>query len=163
MISLIVGYLVMRYEEERARYISFCGSYCHTCDWHTGKIRQTAQAALDMFESYGRFVKQFQRNDIDSDNFSRGLEVLAESGICSGCKAEVPNYSNGEKDRCDIRQCCYEKELSLCSECPSFPCAKLETNPGVIKWKTIENLKAIEKIGLKQWIDNHWKEYTSKT
>ena len=153
----------MKYEKERERYISFCGSYCHTCDWHTGKIRKTAQAALDMFKNYGGFVKQFQRGGIDGDNFSRGLEVLAQSQICSGCKAEVPDYSKGEKDRCDIRQCCYEKELSLCSECPSFPCLKLKSNPGVIKWRIVENLESIEKIGLTRWIDDHWTDFTSKT
>jgi hypothetical protein len=153
----------MKYEEERKQYISFCGSYCHICDWHTGKIRRTAQATIDMFQDYGGFVERFQREGIDGDNFLRGLEVLAQSQICSGCKAEVPDYSKGEKDRCDIRQCCSERGYSLCSECSSFPCSKLKANPGVIKWKTVENLKVIEKIGLKQWIDNQWRDYTSNT
>jgi hypothetical protein len=153
----------VKYEEEKRRYLSFCGSYCHTCDWHTGKVRKTAQAALDMIQDYGGFSKLFQRESVDGDNFARGLEVLAESGICSGCKAEVPDYSKVEKDRCDIRQCCFENGYSLCSECESFPCLKLKSNPGVIKWKTVENLEAIDKIGLKQWIDNHWKDYTSNT
>ncbi len=114
-----------------------------------------------MFKDFGGFVKQFQREGIDGDNFSRGLEVLAESGICSGCKAEIPDYSKGERDRCEIRQCCFEKEYPLCSNCASFPCPKLKSNPGVIKWRTIENLETIEKIGIKQWIDSQWKDYTS--
>jgi len=27
----------MNYNEEKKRYLSFCGSYCHTCNWFTGK------------------------------------------------------------------------------------------------------------------------------
>jgi len=157
------GELIVKYEEEKKRYISFCGSYCHTCDWHSGKIRKTAQATLDMFEEYGGFLKQLQAKGVDSDNISRGLKILADSTICSGCKAEIPNYSKGEKERCDIRQCCSERGFSLCSDCTSFPCPTLESNPGVIKWQTIENLKAIEKIGLEQWIDEQWKDHTSNS
>ncbi len=151
----------VRYEEEKRRYISFCGSYCHTCDWHSGKIRRTAQAALDLFQEYGGFVKQLQAEGVDGDNFSQGLQILAESKICSGCKAEIPDYLKGEKERCDIRQCCFERGFSLCSECASFPCSKLKSKPGVVKWRTIENLKAIEKVGLEQWIEDQWKAHTS--
>ena len=114
-----------------------------------------------MIEEYGGFVKQLQVEGVDGDNLSRGLKILADSTICSGCKAEIPDYPKGEKERCDIRRCCSEKGFSLCSECTSFPCSMLENNPGVIKWQTIENLKAIERIGLQQWIDEHWKAHTS--
>lgn len=47
----------MNYEEEKRRYISYCGSYCHICDWHTGKIKRKFQTALDMLDNY-QFKKQ---------------------------------------------------------------------------------------------------------
>lgn len=74
----------MNYEEEKKRYISFCGSYCHTCDWFTGKIRKTFQSSLEMLEEY-RF-KRLLEGRIDEENLKLGLQILANSGICSGCK-----------------------------------------------------------------------------
>lgn len=142
----------MNYEEEKKRYISFCGSYCHTCDWFTGKIRKTFQPALEMQDEFG--FKNIFEGKVNIKNFKRGLELLADSGICSSCKAEVAE--NPEEDRCQIRQCCSQKGYDLCSECAEFPCDLLKNNPGVIKFHCIENLKEIEEKGLKYWVDKQW-------
>jgi hypothetical protein len=149
----------MKYEKEKEYHISFCGSYCHICDWHTGKIRRTSQATLDMIEEYEGFKKLFNKEGVVLDNFILGLTTLAESGICPGCKADVADSNGGEKDRCDIRQCCATKEFFLCSECNDFPCDLLKNNPGVIKWHCIKNLQEIQVEGLEKWIDNQWKEF----
>jgi hypothetical protein len=147
----------MNYEEEK-RYISFCGSYCHTCDWHTGKIRRIFQSALDALETYG-FTKLLQ-GKADKENLKAGLEVIANSRICSGCKPEVAN--NPKDDRCRIRQCCFSKGFDLCSQCSDFPCDTLKENPGVIKFGCIENLKQIKEQGLERWIDRQWSEFTKE-
>jgi hypothetical protein len=147
--------LSMNYEEEMKRYISFCGSYCHTCDWYTGKIRRIFQNALDMLEEYG--FKRLLEGKVDIENLRIGLSILANSGICSGCKAEVAEVP--EADRCKIRQCCYRKGFNLCSECPQFPCELLKSNPGVIKFHCIENLMEIKEKGIKHWIDKKWEEH----
>jgi len=139
----------MNYEEEKRRYISFCGSYCHTCDWFTGKIRKTFQSSLGMLEEYG--FKRLFGDKIDDENFKLGLQILADSGICSGCKAEIAK--SPEEDRCKIRQCCYSKGFDFCIECPEFPCEVLKTNPGVIKFHCIENLIEIKEKGIKHWVD----------
>ena len=145
----------MDYEEEKKRYVSFCGSYCHTCDWFTGKIRRTFQAALDMVETY-RF-RRLLEGKINIENFKLALEILANSGICSSCKAEIKERP--EEDRCRIRQCCSRKGYDLCNECPEFPCNLLKNNPGVIKFHCIENLMEIEEKGIEHWINKQWKEY----
>lgn len=53
----------MRYEEEKRMYVPFCGSYCRTCDWFTGKIRETAKEMLKIVEKQNCFelmnVKSF--------------------------------------------------------------------------------------------------------
>ena len=139
----------MNYEEEKNRYVSFCGSYCRTCDWFTGKIRRTFQSALDMVEEYG-FGKWLE-GKVDIDNFKEALEILANTSIDSGCKADIAKKP--EDDRCKIRQCCFQKGFDLCSECPDFPCNLLKSNPGVIKFHCIENLMEIKEKGIKQWID----------
>jgi hypothetical protein len=144
----------MDYEEEKKRYVSFCGSYCRTCDWFTGKIRRTFQSALDMVEEYG-FRKPLE-GKIDIENLKSGLKILANLSIDSGCKAEAKENPD---DRCKIRQCCFQKGFDLCSECSDFPCNLLKTNPGVIKFHCIENLLEIKEKGIEHWIDKKWKEY----
>jgi hypothetical protein len=111
-----------------------------------------------MLDEYG--FKRLLEGKVDIDNFKKGLETLADSGICSGCKAEVGKSS--ENDRCKIRQCCYNKGFDLCSECAEFPCKLLKTNPGVTKFHCIENLMEIKEKGLEQWIDKQWKNYVNK-
>ncbi len=143
----------MKYEEEKRRYLSFCGSYCHTCDWFTGRIRKVSRAALDMIEEYDGFQKLFAGR-VDTNNLLLGLKLLAQSGICSGCKAEIA--TRAEDDRCQIRQCCSQKGLDLCSECSEFPCEVLANNPGVIKFHCLENLREIREKGLQRWIDRQW-------
>lgn len=76
---------------------------------------------------------------------------MANIQIDSGCKAEIAE--NPEEDRCKIRQCCHQKGLDLCCECNSFPCDLLKSNPEVIKFHCIDNLKEIEEKGIEYWID----------
>jgi len=148
---------VMDYEQERKRYISFCGSYCHTCDWFTGRIRRVAQAALDLVDLYG--FRRLLEGKVDPENLRLGLEIIANSAICSGCKAEVAE--NPADDRCKIHQCCFRRGFDQCSECENFPCDLLKNNPGVIKFHCIENLREIQEMGLEKWIDKQWKDYVT--
>ncbi len=139
----------MNYEEEKRRYVSFCGSYCRTCDWFTGRIRRTFQTALEMVEEYG--FGRWLEGKVDIGNLKEALKILANMPLDSGCKADVAE--NPEDDRCKIRQCCFRKGFDLCNECPEFPCDLLESNPGVIKFHCIENLIEIKEKGIKYWID----------
>ncbi|OPX17376.1 hypothetical protein BXT86_06850 [candidate division WOR-3 bacterium 4484_100] len=147
----------MNYEQEKKDHISFCGSYCHICDWHTGKIRRIAQTALDMIQEFNGFKRLFE-GKVDADNLQKGLRILATSSICSGCKSET-----GANERCAIRRCCSEKGFDLCNECPDFPCETLKNNPGVIRWHCLEHLNEIKERGLKNWIDQQWTEYIKAT
>ncbi len=143
----------MNYEEEKRMHIAFCGSYCHQCDWHTGRIKKTAKRALDMINEYNGFKRLFEKK-VDTKNLLQGLKILADSSICSGCKAET-----GADERCAIRRCCSSRGFVLCSECSEFPCVTLREHPGVIKFHCIENLREIEKIGLDKWIDKQWSTF----
>ena len=144
----------MDYEEEKKRYVSYCGSYCRTCDWFTGRIRKNFQSALDMVEEFG--FRRLLEGKVDIDNLKLGLKILANSSMDSGCKAEAKENS---QDRCKIQQCCFKKGFDLCSECSEFPCDLLKSNPGVIKFHCIENLQEIKEKGIKHWIDKQWKEH----
>ena len=150
----------MNYDLEKKYHISFCGSYCHICDWHTGKIRRTFQHALDMIDGFG--LKKQIGDDVEVDNFKAGLNNLAQSSICPECKAEAGTHKPGE-DRCKIRECCFGKGYDLCSECAEFPCERLKSNPGVIRFHCIENLREINDEGLNAWIDRQWKNYVTES
>jgi hypothetical protein len=143
----------MDYKKEKRYHISYCGAYCHLCDWFTGRHRKIFQAAYDSLMIFG--FKRLLKDKVDVNNLKLGLRILANSGICSGCKAEAGKT----KDRCMIRQCADGKGLDLCSECQDFPCPILKNNPGVIKFGCIKNLKEIKTNGLKRWIDKQWREY----
>ncbi len=147
----------MNYDLERTHHISYCGSYCHLCDWHTGAIRRTFNAARQLFDDLG--LERVLPEGVDAEGFRRGLDSLTRSSICPGCKPEAPIHKPGE-DRCRIRQCCYGKGLELCSQCNEFPCETLSTNPGVIKFHCVENLSRIKVDGIKDWIDGEWEKAT---
>ncbi|KPK62604.1 hypothetical protein AMJ83_10325 [candidate division WOR_3 bacterium SM23_42] len=149
----------MNYELEKKYHISYCGSYCHICDWHTGKIRKTFQLASDMIDNLA--LKKQIGNKLDIERFKEGLRNLANSSICPGCKAEA-GVRKPDEDRCRIRQCCYNKNFDLCNECSDFPCETLKSNPGVIKFRCIENLQEIKQKGLREWIDRQWKNYVTE-
>ena len=143
----------MNPELEKEHHVSYCGSYCHLCDWHTGKIRLGYRDALRAFEKYG--LQRFLAKDVDAQQFRQGLEALSQSSICPGCKAEAPVWKPDE-DRCKIRQCALRRGLDLCCECEGFPCETLESNPGVVKFHCLDNLREIKEHGIRAWIDKEW-------
>lgn len=147
----------MNYDLEKKYHVSYCGSYCHICDWHTGRIRKAFQLGLDMIDSLG--LKK-QLGDVDINVFKKGLRRLANSSVCPGCKADAGTHG-AKGDRCKIRACCYGKGYDLCNECSLFPCEMLKNNPGVIKFHCIENLNEINEKGIKYWLDRQWDTYVT--
>jgi hypothetical protein len=115
----------MNYSEEKKHYISYCGSYCRTCDWFTGRIRKIFNSSLKMQDLY-QFRKLLDGN-VNPDNFKKGLQSIANSGICSGCKAEI--VKNPYEDRCKIRQCAFSSGFERCSDCPEFPYKTTKEGP----------------------------------
>jgi len=137
--------LNMNYEEERRRYLSFCGAYCKTCYWFTGEIKRKAKGLLDIAQEQNCFPRLF-KDKVDPENFLKGLELLSQTHTCSGCKLE-------RRERCEIVRCALEKGVENCGECKEFPCEILKNNPGVVKFHTIENLKEIKRIGFEKWVE----------
>jgi hypothetical protein len=145
----------MNYETEKRVFLSCCGSYCHTCDWFSGRIRAQGEGTRRMLAEFSNFPKLFGENE---KKIAKAMARLAETSICSGCQQE-----GGVGDRCSIRACCHSKGLTHCSECPAFPCKMLSENPGVIKFKTLENFAEIKRIGWEAWVDRQWKEHVERS
>ncbi len=74
----------MNYQKDKEKYISYCGAYCHLCDWFTGRHRKVFQTATDSLELYG--FKRVLKDKVDIKNLKLGLKILANSGICSAVK-----------------------------------------------------------------------------
>lgn len=144
----------MNHELEKKHHVSYCGLYCHICDWHTGRIRRTFRAALDMLNEFG--FNKLLEDEVDRDDLTRSLDTLANSSICPGCKQGISE--NPEEDRCAVRSCCSQKGFDLCSECTDCPCEILRTNPGVVKFGCLENLAAIKQRGIEEWLNQQWRE-----
>ena len=64
---------------DKKYFMSYCGSYCRLCDWHTGKIKRTFIRAAGMVNEFG-FAKLF-KNDVDRENLMLGLSRIAGRGI----------------------------------------------------------------------------------
>jgi len=94
----------------------------------------------------------------NGEKVRKGITALAGTSICSGCQQE-----GRVGDRCSIRACCHSKELTHCSDCPAFPCKTLSENPGVRKFKTLENFEAIKREGWEAWVDSQWKEHIERS
>jgi len=140
----------MAYEEERKKVISYCGEYCHKCDWHAGRIKKPADQLLRLIKKRPE-LRGWIKEGCDLDNFIKGLEWLSESGLCTyTCKA-----GSGWKD-CPVRECCETKGFSFCFECKEFPCKIWGKWP--FEKAKIENLRKIKEIGVKAWVKKQWEK-----
>lgn len=142
--------IAVNYDKEKEIYLSCCGSYCHTCDWFTGCIRLTGARMRRMMKEYSNFPRLFGE---EGEIIAKSVKQLSTTSICSGCQQE-----GGLTDRCKIRSCCHSKGLLHCSECPAFPCKLLADNPGVQKFKTLENFAEITRMGWQIWVEEQWKK-----
>lgn len=138
----------MKYEEERKRAVSYCGEYCHKCDWHAGRIKEPADRLLKLIGERPE-LKGWIAEESDLDNLIKGLKWLSESGFCTfTCKA-----GSGWKG-CPVRKCCEGKGISFCFECEEFPCKIWGKWP--FTEAKIRNLGEIEKIGTEEWVRKQW-------
>lgn len=76
----------MNPQEELKRFAGFCGAYCKKCPWFTGELRDIFKKAEFALKEYGL---ERRLEEIDVENFKKGLEILKNLRICSGCKQEI--------------------------------------------------------------------------
>jgi len=73
---------------------------------------------LKIVEEYDGF-KRVLKGKVDPEDLITGLRLLAETGICSGCKTEA-------RERCKMVVYCVSKGFNHCDECKDFPCETLK-------------------------------------
>ncbi len=82
---------------------------------------------------------------------------LLESGDCKRCRGPIDgHWSPG----CEFLPCAKQRGHRYCFECDDFICDKLQAfaDDGHEHHRlTVENLKKMRKLGLKEWIDRQRK------
>ena len=102
------------------QYVAYCGLHCKLC-CTMSRIPQQASALRETlskggWEHFGEFVMS------DFRGFWADLEMLCElAETTQGCKGGC-----GAPD-CGIRACARERGVEVCSECPEFPCERVQT------------------------------------
>jgi hypothetical protein len=151
--------------QEETNLIAPCGIYCGACDPFLGKSKELAK------ELY-RIIDGFNIRDVapivlgleqeKMTEFLNILKQLSEARKCPGCLA------GGGNPGCPMKTCTGEKRYLTCAECDSMPCSTDEKEkggdpmsaPAILGMITrryagwnIENLKRIQEVGYRKFID----------
>ena len=73
----------------------------------------------------------------------KGLEWFIENAKCPGCR------QGGGPAWCEVKKCCFEKELRICFECEEFPCSKIRD---VADPDTMDRYERFKEIGFEKWV-----------
>jgi hypothetical protein len=93
----------------------------------------------------------------------RKKNLFEERGLktgCQGCRIRNKNCAFIRRDCPTLRK----KEIDFCYECENFPCENLQKIDILYQERysvnMVENLKRIEEIGVKKWLQEQEKLYT---
>ena len=121
------------------RLIGACGINCAMCD---------------IYRAYSEGNVKKQKKVIESI-FGKNSDVKPEQITCDGCGGRRDLHWSPE---CEIRQCAHGKGLIACSQCPEFPCPRLEEFYSRGYEKAKANALRQREIGVETW----WKEQQHK-
>lgn len=118
-----------------------CGDYCGGCGQYNGTIVTTAKQMRDLAGLYG--FKFRSTGAFDFAQFMLGLKWFIAHAKCPGCR------DGGGPAWCKAKNCCSEKRLRICFQCPDFPCSKVKE---VADPDTMDRYKKFKEVGLDKWI-----------
>ena len=122
-------------------FVTYCGLYCGLCAERMRIPRQAAALQAAMTEEgwpyWGPTMSDF-------NEFWRFLQELTGGG-CPGCRA------GGGPPDCPIRACAQQRSLDLCSQCPDFPCSRIEALVAIYPTLVADNCRR-QAVGLEQWL-----------
>ena len=117
-----------------------CGIDCFNCDMHTDNITTGMQQYL-----------------------AQVMKVAPETIGCQGCRVSGCMMIPGQ---CETRECSADRGMEFCSDCPEFPCARLQPCvDGAEKYPhnmKVFNLCRIKAVGLKTWAREEAREIRTR-
>ena len=133
--------------------LAYCGLYCGDCAGHTGDIAAAAEKLKQTLDRY-RFERTarelFAAKLGEYEKLYEKIAFLAETCCPTPCRGK-PVSDGG----CAIRLCCIERGYFTCGECAEHEtCEELASLAGLHGDAPQRNLKAINKMGLKQWLNS---------
>lgn len=124
-------------------FFGYCGLHCGNCPFlGGGEIRETANKLQRHLEGYEKYVKRMGEKYPALRGYKEFVDVLRwfASWDCPGCRG------GGGIEMCQIRACCLEKGIELCSFCDEFPCERLHG-------RMITNSNRIRMIGVRAFVE----------
>ena len=124
------------YEFEK-NLVGFCGLYCRECIYYKNIFQIKAKDFFDEIKNHDeiRLVWESLNAPFDIDQFVAGLQWLAASSGCLGCRA------GGGWPECPIRKCAHRNEVQGCFQCNDYPCTTISGKEGHYQRKLIERIK----------------------
>ncbi len=124
--------------------VAYCGLYCGLCASRR-RIPQQAARLREVLaaEGYDRGYFDIPALERVFPAFWEGLNLLAERP-CSSCRG------GGGYPACPIRACALEREVTVCSACREFPCARFDM---LHRYPTcMADNERMQRVGLEQWV-----------
>ena len=115
--------------------------------------QMTAPCGLDCFNCPMYLAGE---NEELRAKLSRNMAIPFEQAICQGCRDEKgkPAFHHWSEP-CNVYKCIARKDISLCCDCPDFPCDHLHPytdRASEVPHNTkVFNLCLIKKMGLESW------------
>lgn len=137
--------------EKESKLLAYCGLYCGDCAGYSGEIAEAARNLIEVTERY-KFRQTathlFSRELNNYNNLSEMLDFMSKLKCPRICRQIAASDV-----KCEISKCCRERRFFTCHECAIFEtCDKLKTLSGLHGDSHIKNLRAIQKMGVEDWI-----------
>ncbi|MCP4216702.1 MAG: DUF3795 domain-containing protein [bacterium] len=118
------------------------------------KKELTAPCGLDCFNC---LIQEDNLTDEFAQMMHEKIGVPIEAIACKGCRQQDGKHFHLGPNSCPTLDCAKSKNVDLCCDCDSFPCALLApTADGAAQYPhnyKLYNLCRIKKVGLEQWIE----------
>jgi hypothetical protein len=123
-----------------------CGLYCGACSMYLATVQNSEEKINALMKQFGGGRSSFKREDL----------------LCEGCigGGKLASFCR----RCNLRECAEGKpNITRCSDCPDFPCAKITSfnNDGMQHHsEVLANLKQMKQMGIKKWTEHEQDRWT---
>lgn len=91
--------------------VCYCGHDCGRCLVYLATVTDEPEIAAE----YRRQAQIFYRDTL-------GLEIPAEKLVCHGGRSDVVMEVC---HACPFRNCCRERKMDRCKDCPEYPCGAI--------------------------------------
>jgi len=119
-------------------FAAACGLYCGACEARIASGKND----LKQLELMAQRI-----------SILTGMSVTAKDMHCEGCQSDIRTL---HCRACDIRNCCFSKGFTHCSQCEEFPCQRLKdfnSDAFPHHHEVLKNIQRAREIGINAWLE----------